>query len=141
MNRKAEHLEARIARLEQDIRTAHDQLAAARYELQQLDRQPEVTYTSTDKKRIFVNGEVVYEQGGKSVKPRAKVVAVKERDMARNDDGSYKINEHGRGYMVETGEIAYGVKFSGMDALKLRNDDDGMYAGCERLWEAVVELS
>lgn len=92
-------------------------------------------------KRIYVNGELVREQGGKAIKPRAKVVACKEMDYARNDDGTMKRDEDGRAYLVETGSIVYGVKFSNADALNLRNEDDGMYPQCERLWETVVELS
>lgn len=141
MNRKAEHLEARIARLEQDIRTAHDQLAAARYELQQLDRQPEVTYTDTDKKRVTVDGEVVSERGGKATQARVKVVAYMAIDVLRNEDGTIKRDENGHMVTFETGEIGYDVTFSNMDAMKLADKKPELADDVRVLWAKVVELS
>ena len=100
-----------------------------------------VEYTATDKKRVTVNGEVVAERGGKAIPARVKVAAFREVNLLKNDDGSLVRDENGRGVYGETGNIIYGVKFSNADAMKLRNEDDGMHPMSIRLWDTVVELS
>ena len=82
-----------------------------------------------------------YERGGKTTPARVKVAAFREVNLLKNDDGSLVRDENGRGVYGETGKIVYGVKYSNMDALKLRNEDDGMYPMSIRLWTKIVELS
>ncbi|QUL79939.1 hypothetical protein [Brevibacterium sp. SMBL_HHYL_HB1] len=135
MNRTAEQITAEIAELESRI----EALKAEREELK--SAKPEITYTATDKKRVFVNGELIREQGGKSIPARVKVVAYMEKDYVRNADGTMKRDENGRGYRAETGNVAYAVKFSNVDARKLRDQPDGMVADCKRVWTEVIELS
>lgn len=132
----------RIEQINNEIAALEAQIEALKAEREELAAaEPTVEYTATDKKRVTVNGEVVAERGGKTVPARVKVAAFREVNLLKNDDGSLVRDENGRGVYGETGKIVYGVKYSNMDALKLRNEDDGMYPMSIRLWTKIVELS
>lgn len=114
----------RIDQIAAEIAELESQIAALKAEREELENaEPVVTYTVTDKKRVFVNGELVEEQGGKSVKARAKVIAFND---VWGDLG---------------GGIAYRVIFSNVDPIKLMNTRAVSGIESEKIWEQVVELS
>lgn len=114
----------RIDQIAAEIAELESQIAALKAEREELENaEPVVTYTATDKKRVFVNGELVEEQGGKSVKARAKVIAF--NDVWGNLGGG----------------IAYRVMFSNVDPIKLMNTRAVSGIEDQKIWETVVELS
>lgn len=114
----------RIDQIAAEIAELESQIAALKAEREELENaEPVVTYTATDKKRVYVNGELVEEQGGKSVKARAKVIAFND---VWGDLG---------------GGIAYRVMFSNVDPIKLMNTRAVSGIENQKIWETVVELS
>lgn len=114
----------RIEQINNEIAALEAQIEALKAEREELaTAEPTVEYTATDKKRVFVNGELVEEQGGKSVKARAKVIAFND---VWGDLG---------------GGIAYRVMFSNVDPIKLMNTRAVSGIENQKIWEQVVELS
>lgn len=114
----------RIDQIAAEIAELESQIAALKAEREELENaEPVVTYTATDKKRVYVNGELVEEKGGKSVKARAKVIAFND---VWGDLG---------------GGIAYRVIFSNVDPIKLMNTRAVSGIENQKIWETVVELS